>query len=246
MSVSMKVIRGIRIGLGAVTALSLVALAPLTAATLNTTKKSRVTVQAVPLTGFGAFTPATGDPRRAAAFARSGLGSTTSFNGGAFRFTPSGNPGSRRAVTVAVRARANTRAEVVRTTSLDNAAITPSAYNLGVSVGWRRFALSGDVAKIEGSLLPDNRESAEIGLTYSGNKWNTRLEVGADRATGDRPSMISRDETYSVGLGGSYSLSRNIAVTGGVRYKLQRDRLDPMVDERRDSQAVYIGTAFRF
>jgi hypothetical protein len=35
-------------------------------------------------------------------------------------------------------------------------------------------------------------------------------------------------------------------VTGGVRYKIQHDRLEPLTDQRRDSQAVYIGTAFRF
>jgi hypothetical protein len=41
-------------------------------------------------------------------------------------------------------------------------------------------------------------------------------------------------------------LTRNLDVTGGVRYKIQEDRLQPLADNRRDSQAVYIGTAFRF
>jgi hypothetical protein len=36
-------------------------------------------------------------------------------------------------------------------------------------------------------------------------------------------------------------------VTGGVRYRVARDRLEPLAqDDRRDSQAVYIGTAVRF
>ena len=51
---------------------------------------------------------------------------------------------------------------------------------------------------------------------------------------------------YSLGVGGSYRLTRNLDVTGGVRYKIQRDRLEPLADQRRDSQAVYVGTAFRF
>ena len=44
------------------------------------------------------------------------------------------------------------------------------------------------------------------------------------------------------------SLRRNIDVTAGVRYKTpDRDRLAPMPDDRRvDSQAVYVGTTFRF
>ena len=45
---------------------------------------------------------------------------------------------------------------------------------------------------------------------------------------------------------GCYALTRNLDVTGGVRYKLQRDRLDRFTDNRQDSQAVYVGTAFKF
>jgi len=36
-------------------------------------------------------------------------------------------------------------------------------------------------------------------------------------------------------------------VTAGVRYKSERNnRLEALQDNRRDSQAVYLGTAFRF
>ena len=31
-----------------------------------------------------------------------------------------------------------------------------------------------------------------------------------------------------------------------ARYRIERDRLAPLNDDRRDSQAVYVGTAFRF
>lgn len=194
---------------------------------------------------IGSFTPAAADPRRAASLARAGLGSG-SFSGGSFRFTPSATPGSRRAVTVAVRARATTRAAAERAAMGATAGITPSAYNLGVSVGWKQFALSGDIGRVEGGLLPMDSESADIGVSYSGKSWSTRLQVAADRTTGGRPRLIGPEQSYSVDLGGSYSLTRNLEVTGGVRYKLQRDRLEPLEDERRDSQAVYIGTAFKF
>ena len=40
-------------------------------------------------------------------------------------------------------------------------------------------------------------------------------------------------------------LTKNIDVTAGVRYKSD-DRIEPLTDTRRDSQAVYVGTAFRF
>ena len=52
--------------------------------------------------------------------------------------------------------------------------------------------------------------------------------------------------SYSLDVGGSYSVTRNLDVTAGVRYKSDRDRLERLRDDRRDSQALYVGTAFRF
>jgi len=191
--------------------------------------------------GIGSFTPAAADPRRALSFGRAGLADS------GFHFTPSVAPGSRRGVTVAIRARASGAAQARRSgQTVAMAAATPSAYNLGVAVGWKRFAITGDIMKVEGGLLPLNSEAADVGLSYSGNKWSTRLQVGAERAIGNRPHLTNVDQSYSVDLGGSYALTRNLAVTGGVRYKMQRDRLEPLADDRQDSQAVYIGTAFRF
>ncbi len=193
----------------------------------------------------GNFTPAVADPRLAAELARRGLPT------GNFRFTPAAaSPNSSKAVRVAVRARATTPEEAIRRAGETSAsavtAITPSAYNLGVAIGWKQFAISGDVARIQGGPIPGGREAAEIGLSYAGRKFTGRLDIGADRTDGTRPKAIAEETGYSVGVGGSYRITRNIDVTGGVRYRIQNDRLQPLVDERRDSQAVYIGTAFRF
>lgn len=195
----------------------------------------------------GTFTPAVANPRLAAEFARRGL------NAGSFRFTPpSASPDKSKAVKVAVRARATTSAAQVTRDRADPAAVTtltalaPTAYNLGVSVGWKRFALSGDLAKVEGGVIPGAREAAEIGLSYNLKKFTGRVDVGAERSEPTTLKIVPQDDSYSVGVGGSYRLTRNLDVTGGVRYKIQEDRLQPLADNRRDSQAVYIGTAFRF
>ncbi|GGE87022.1 MULTISPECIES: porin [Sphingomonas] len=194
--------------------------------------------------GIGSFTPAAADPRRAALAGMSGL------NSSGFRFTPSTTIGSRRAVTVAVRARAaNARIEAQRAgiiTNVANLSLAPSAYSLGASVGWKKFALSGDFAKTEGNLLPIDNEAIDLGVSYTNRKWSTKLQLGADRVTGSRPSLLGADQTYSVDLGGAYALTRNLDLAGGLRYKTQRERLDATADQRRDSQALYIGTAFRF
>ena len=155
---------------------------------------------------------------------------------------------------VAVRARSATSARAARNAELAMGtssssgvtAITPSAYNLGVSVGWRRFAISGDVARVDNGVLPGrSRESADVGVSYSGNRWSTRVQVSADRPTATSPSIIGNEERVALDVGGSYSIANNIDITGGVRYQREY-RIERPEDERRDSQAVYVGTAFRF
>lgn len=190
---------------------------------------------------LGSFTPASADPRLAASFARAG------FEGGAFRFTPSSTPGGRKAVTVAVRAaRTLTKQEAERTAMASTTEIAPTAYNLGVSLGWKRFAISGDVARIDlGPITPGSRESADVGVSFLGRRWSTSLKVGADRPIGEVANLLGEQRSYSADLSGSYALGRDFELTGGVRYRLSRDRFAPE-DDRRDSQAVYVGTAFKF
>jgi hypothetical protein len=50
----------------------------------------------------------------------------------------------------------------------------------------------------------------------------------------------------SVDVGGAYNISRNIALTGGLRYKVERDQIPALADDHRDSKSVYVGTAFKF
>lgn len=198
---------------------------------------------------IGTFTPAVRDPRLAAMLASRRVSSADT----AFRFTPAATPDERsRAVRVAVRVRPGVNApERLRTTTLAAAAtgtqITPSSYNLGVSVGWRRFAITGDVARSNDSAALGSRESTRIGAEYQANRRLTgRVQVGAERAEGVE-RIVGDDRAYSLDVGGSYSIARNLDVTGGLRYRVSRDRLEPLArDERRDSQAVYIGTAIRF
>ena len=194
--------------------------------------------------GIGAFTPAATDARLAAALARSGLSTS------GFRFTPASSVRLNRSVTVAVRARSTNAGPAVRNervalVSPTASAIAPVAYNLGVAVGWRRFAVSGDLASVDIDGL-GKREAVDVGLSYNTRKWSTKLQVGADRATGPAPTSILGGSGYSFDVGGTYALTHNLNVTAGLRYRADRDRLLVRDDDRRDSQAVYVGTAIRF
>ena len=195
--------------------------------------------------GLGSFTPAETDPRLSAMLARSGISSS------GMRFTPaSASVRLNRSVTVAVRARTAGSAFGGERMALVNApttSIMPIAYNLGVAVGWKRFAFSGDVEKVDLGTL-GGREAIDVGVSYSIKKFTTRVALGADHATPNTPKALAGDAGVSIGMSGSFALTGNIDLTAGLKYRAaERDRLGPTAtDTRRDSQAVYIGTAFKF
>ena len=219
-----------------------IVLSPAIAATAT---KKRPAAVALSLDTISSFTPANADPKLAAALGNRGLQLTD------FKFTPAPAKGRPSQVRVAIRARSNapaaTRAGEAAGITPAAVTLTPTSYNLGVAVGWRRFAVAGDVAKVkDANPAIGGRESAIVGVSYSLKKFTGRVAVGAERADGHPLPALRKGDNYSLDVGGSYSLSRRIALTGGVRYNVEKDRMSPLKDERRDSQAVYVGTAFKF
>lgn len=192
---------------------------------------------------IGSFTPANPDPRLAASFAKAALQSNHSF-----RFTPaSGSVSGSRSMTIAVRAIGK---PILTDRGLPAMAITPVAYNLGVARGWQKFALPDTVGKME--LPPVAVETgvgnqAMDGFSLTGRKkFSTSVRLDSERPLATTPQTLAGEEAISVDVAGSYSLTRNLDLKAGVRYRGPMNRLAPLTDERQDSQAVYIGTAFKF
>ncbi len=190
---------------------------------------------------IASFTPASADPRLGAALAGRSLGLDD------FKFTPAPAKGRPSQVRVAVRARTTSpgrAAEIAVAPAVGS--LTPASFNLGVAVGWKQFALAGDVAQ---TTSPDSavgsRKSALVGVSYNLKQFTGRVAVGAERSDG-RIAALSRPDNVSVDVGAAYNISRRIALTGGVRYRVVQDRIAALADQRRDSQAVYVGTAFKF
>lgn len=189
------------------------------------------------------FTPAGADPRLAAMFA----GRVPSIAD--FKFTPAaaakGRPSQ---VRVALRARgAPTPARPVDVAvAAPVTSLAPAQYDLGVAVGWKRFAVAGDVARTRSAdPVLGTRETAVVGVSYNLKKFTGRVAVGGER-NDSRVAELARPDRMSLDVGGSYNISRNIALTGGVRYQIERDQIPALADEPRDSKAVYVGTAFKF
>lgn len=190
------------------------------------------------------FTPANADPKLAASLQGKGLSLTD------FKFTPAPAKGRPSQIRVAIRAPATASQRSMADAGAASSAINslaPVSYNLGVGIGWKRFGLAGDVSKTkDADLAQGGRESAIVGVSYSLKKFTGRLAVGAERGDGHALPALRKEDKVSLDVGGSYSLSRRVALTGGVRYQIERDPMAAMQDTRRDSQAVYVGTAFKF
>lgn len=214
----------------------------LTPAFAAPTGKKRAPAVSLSFDSLSTFTPANADPKLAASLAGRGLSLTD------FKFTPAPAKSRSSQLRIAIRARASTPAVPAAGPAAPSVnALAPTTYNLGVAVGWRRFAVAGDVAKTKEAVpVLGGRESAVLGVSYSLKKFTGRVAVGADRADGRGVPALRKGDNYAVDVGGSYSLSNRVALTGGVRYQIERDKLGELHDERRDSQAVYIGTAFKF
>ncbi len=188
------------------------------------------------------FTPASADPKLAALIARSGFGATP------FRFTPADSHGaSRRVVDMA-----KTRSVVPGVTPpriVGNAAsvgLAPIAFNLASTDALKHFSLSGDLAKVDLATVSGSRKSTDNSAINSGHRATAKLTARSDQPTPGATNLIGVP-SYSIDVGGSYSLTKNFDVTAGVRYKSQdRDRLTRLTSDRPDSQAVYVGTAFKF
>jgi len=204
---------------------------------------------------IGSFTPASVDPQLAASVQVNALSGRH-----LFRFTPAGASNRPdRSVTVAVRV----DDDIVRAVSVRGVfggvggqsgptpfRIAPVAYNLGVARGYQSFAAGKPIVatpafqKIEmpdlASFAPGKQASG------AGSRFAPRIALDEKDKTGREPRTLEGQGETRVDLGGSYRLTRNLKVIGGVRYSSDRDRLAPLTDGKQDAQAVYVGTQFRF
>jgi len=78
------------------------------------------------------------------------------------------------------------------------------------------------------------------------SRFSARVALEENGNTGRAPRTFEAVNAQHFDVGGSYRVARNLDVTAGVRYSQERDRLAPLTDGTQDSQAVYVGTQFRF
>ena len=221
--------------------------------------------------GQFSFTPAAADPEIAELVAQATDGQARMM-----RFTPAGASAARaeRSVTVAVRidqrtARALSDATSGIATARDGAngtptlRVAPTRYNLGLARGYGNFAQSPAQSSPRTAIQTRTR-SPEISRSLSEanipdlstfaprtSRREQESRFAARVEMDDNTSVAANNAPESVGdqmldVGGSYRLTNNLDITAGVRYEQDRDIVPLPEIDQQDSQAVYIGTQFRF
>lgn len=202
----------------------------------------------------GGFQPAAVDPRLARSITVRALSKDRTF-----RFTPAATPSRPDGeVTVAVRVDGRSLAALrMRPPSATDAAqaqpgglgIAPTAYSLGAARGYRSFAHSASpnaAPQFRQIEMPDLAAyQPKEGAAGKPSRFAPRVELDEREKTGRSPRTFEQSD-QTVGVGGSYRVTRNLDVTAGVRVTSDRDRLLPLTDGKQDNQAVYVGTQFRF
>lgn len=144
--------------------------------------------------------------------------------------------------------------------SAGNFKLAPTRYNLGVARGYRGFVKPTAISKPDSGLAPSVLGLNKVGLLDLADfkpaegsaidkpsRFQPRIALEAEKGTTGRSrgTLESLGE-QTVDVGGAYRITGNLDVTAGVRLSQDRDRIAPLTDSVQDSQAVYVGTQFRF
>ncbi|WP_353216265.1 hypothetical protein [Sandarakinorhabdus sp.] len=165
-----------------------------------------------------------------------------------FRFTPSGRADSRGALSLGLATRVTApTADKSKTNAPFSTLMVPDSFGLNLSVGWQGFALNTGYSHAEpvlaSPLAGRMTDAINLGLSYGGRNWRTRLEGTAEQSQPLAFAPLTR--RYSLELGGAYRFAPRLSVTGGLRYRLAPEAPSLVLPDR-DDQAVYFGTNIAF
>lgn len=179
-----------------------------------------------------------------------------------FRFTPAGlDKISNRTLTVAARTNETSEAVTIRNILAKDkpangplAALQTTKYSLKQDKGWKGFELTAlpklPVTDSVGSLnrisTPTINYKLKSDKDDKPSKFNTSVKIAKPTDAAPSPLGNAAGEDYVLNLGGSFSISKRIDLTAGVRYDRQNDIPLSSTDNREDSEAVYVGTKIRF
>ncbi len=179
-----------------------------------------------------------------------------------FRFTPAGlDKISNRTLTVAARTNETSKAITVRNILAKDklasgplAALQTTKYSLKQDKGWKGFEstalpklpIADSIGRLNRISTPTIKYKLKSDKNDKPSKFSTSVKIAKPADAVPSPLGNAAGEDYILNLGGSFSISKRIDLTAGVRYDRQNDIPLSSSDNREDSEAVYVGTKIRF
>jgi len=206
------------------------------------------------------FTPAGVDSRLAEKFAKRQEAAALRSQSGKFQFTPAGLSAGKKTLTVAARTVEGNAVSVRQSASLASMGRGVSrlkktdfrltSADMSAGKGWKDLGIVKDSrSAVNAPLISDLGKSSfrlDKGPKKKPSRFSTDIAVAKERKMAPSVQGNAAPDDYQLDVGGSFSISRKIDVTAGVRYKSERDQITPSADNQRDSEAVYVGTKIRF
>lgn len=160
-----------------------------------------------------------------------------------FSFTPSRS--GKGGVSLGMTARSVVAAAPERMASADTG-LAPAGYNFDLAVGYKGFAVSGGVTRVDTGIGGRSREGVDVGLGYGAKNWRAGLQASAERESLYLfPRVGTPDPLYSVEARGALALSPQISLGGSLRYRQAPEHPTPL-DPTKDDRAVMLGGAVAF
>lgn len=168
-----------------------------------------------------------------------------------FSFTPSGSErNDRKALNVGVTTRTlasnvPARGPAASVTPVGEPGVSPSGYNVDLSVGFAGIAVTGGVSRFDAGVSGGRKEAADIGLSYAARNWKTGVQASIERGSSLAASSAQTGDRYGLEATGALALSRSLSVAGTLRYRAAPPNPTPL-DPNKDDRAVLVGGALAF
>ncbi len=128
--------------------------------------------------------------------------------------------------------------------------VQPATYDFNLALGFRGFAVDAGVARTTEATRTLS-EAVNLGLSYGGKDWRTRLSVSDEKQLADSRLVYGLSEpqrALAFELANSVQLAPNWALTGGIRYAIGQSMTQIRLSDpnQPNNRSVFLGTAFSF
>jgi hypothetical protein len=137
-----------------------------------------------------------------------------------------------------------------KTETFGTSFIQPSVYDFNLAIGFQGFAVDAGVARTAEATRTLS-EAVNLGLSYGGKEWRTRLSVTDEKQLADSArslGLTKPQRALAFEFGSSLQLAPNWALSGGIRYAIGQSMTSIRLNDpsQPNNRSVFVGTAFSF